>query len=187
MSASAVTTWQWTADAFERAGEAGVFGDAHADLIDGEVHVMSPQSPLHAAVLARLARALRPLVPEHEVRVQMPVRLSNDSEPEPDLSVVRGPLERYDDHHPRPEEILLVVEVAVSSLGYDTGLKLATYARLGVPEAWVIDVTARQVLVHTCPEPAQARYTRVATVAAGPVDAAGIEVPVEQLWPAEAD
>ena len=56
--APAVTTWRWTADSFERAGEAGVFGDAHADLIDGEVHVMSPQSPLHAYILDVLTSAV---------------------------------------------------------------------------------------------------------------------------------
>ena len=186
MSASAVTTWRWTADAFERAGEAGIFGDAHADLIDGEVHVMSPQSPLHAAVLGRLVRTLGSLSPEHVTRVQMPVRLASNSELEPDLAVVRGPLERYDNHHPGPDEILLVVEVAINSLGYDSGLKLAAYARSGVPEAWVIDVPAREVLVHTSPEPARAKYARVETVADGLVNAAGVEIPVGQLWPGAA-
>jgi Uma2 family endonuclease len=183
VSAQTATTWHWTTDAFERAGEAGVFGNAHVDLIDGEVHAVSPQSPLHAAVLRRLARALARMGPQYVVTVQMPVHLSEDTELEPDLAVATGPLERYDERHPGPGDLLLVVEVSVSTLDFDAGTKLRTYAHHHVPECWVVDATRRLVLAHSQPGPDHGAYGTVSTHTTGVLDILGAQVPLDELWP----
>ena len=179
-----MTTWRWTADSFERAGEAGVFGDAHADLIDGEVHVMSPQSPLHAYILDVLTRAVASVPSEYVARVEAPVRLAEDTEPEPDVFVATGPRQRYGRRrHPGPEEVKLIVEVSVSSLDYDAGEKLRTYARYSVPQVWIIDGVHQQVLVHSSPEPGSGAYAHVEVQTAGRLEAFGLEVQVDDLWP----
>lgn len=186
MGAPAVETWRWTASSFERAGEAGLFGyGTHADLIDGEVRLMSPQTPLHVYVLGVLDGARAELLPGHVSRLQSPVRLGPATEPEPDLYVATGSPERYAGRHPGPKDIELVVEVSVSSLGFDLGEKLQAYARHAVPLVWVVDVSHRQVLVYKSPEPVQAVYTSVETIMRGTLEAYGLEVEVERLWPPE--
>jgi hypothetical protein len=187
MGALAAGMWRWTADSFERAGEAGVFGGAHADLIDGEVRVMSPQSPLHAFVLRVLLGALAGVGPSCSASVQSPVRLAADTELEPDVCIASGPQEKYAHRHPGPEDVLLVVEVAVTSLGFDAGEKLRTYARYGVPEVWVVDAGHRQVIVYSSPDRDQGVYVHVEVRATGGLEAWGLTLTVEQLWPPEAD
>ncbi|MGH9106255.1 MAG: Uma2 family endonuclease [Acidimicrobiales bacterium] len=185
MGAPAVQVWQWTAGSFERAGEAGLFNGAHADLIDGEVHVMSPQTPRHAYALRKLVSALATVQPEYVVSVQSPVRLSPRTEPEPDVCVADGPMERYADRHPGPDDIRLVIEVSVSSLGFDLGEKLRVYARHSVPEVWVVDVGHRQVLMYSSPEPDQGVYAHVEARISGRLAAYGLDVEVEGLFPPE--
>lgn len=188
MGAPSVTTWRWTAESFERAGELGLFGEGtHADLIDGEVHLMSPQSPLHAFVIRVLKRASAGLEPGYTGQIQLPVRLASDTELEPDLAVVVGPDERYGHRHPGPDDIELAVEVSLSTLGYDAGEKLSTYARYSVPLVWIVDVARRQVLVYSAPEPAEGVYTQVRTERVGQLSHRGLEVQIEELWPPEAD
>ena len=185
MAVPAVQTWEWTADAFELAGENGLFGDdAHAELIDGRVTVMSPQSPAHAYALQVLLRALAGLGPQWTARTQSPVRLANDTEPEPDICVALGPYELYANRHPGPQDISLLIEVSSSSLGFDIGHKIPAYARSSVPEVWVVDIAHRQVLMYSSPEPDQAVYAHVETRTSGTITAYGLEVEVDRLWPA---
>jgi Uma2 family endonuclease len=82
------------------------------------------------------------------LRVQNPIVLDDASEPQPDIALVRLPWNGYPDAHPRPPDILLLVEVADSSLDFDRGAKLELYARAGIREFWVVDLTANLVLVH---------------------------------------
>ncbi|MDA8300653.1 MAG: Uma2 family endonuclease [Actinomycetota bacterium] len=186
MGAPAVEIWRWSADAFERAGEVGLFGHGvHAELIDGEVHVMSPQTPQHAYVLRVLLDAVAGMQDGYTATIQSPVRLSDQTEPAPDLCISVGPRERYADHHPGPEDIRLVVEVSVASLGYDLGDKLRSYARHAVPEVWVIDVAHRQVLVYRAPEASQGAYAQVEARTVGRVECLGLEVDIGDLWPAQ--
>jgi Uma2 family endonuclease len=185
MRMPAVSTWQWSADAFERAGEVGLFGEgAHADLIDGEVHVMSPQAPQHAYVLRVLLDALAGVHAGYTATVQSPVRLSEQTELEPDVCISLGPRQRYADRHPGPQDIRLVVEVSVNSLGYDIGDKLRSYARHAVPEVWVVDVARKQVLVYGYPVADEAVYSQVEAHTAGRLECVGLVVEVNDLWPA---
>lgn len=85
------------------------------------------------------------------VRVQGPVRLGIESEPEPDIAIIRLPPSGTSAQHPTPEDVLLLIEVADTSLEYDRRTKLPLYARHGIPEEWIVDLTSDVVSVHRDP------------------------------------
>ncbi len=109
---------------------------------------MTPQDPPHSSVVDNLTQLLVPvLVGRARVRIQLPLAVSDDSEPEPDVAIV--PLGDYSRSH--PDRTHLVIEVAVTSQQKDLVVKGRLYAECGVPEYWVVDVAAREVHVHAQP------------------------------------
>jgi Uma2 family endonuclease len=165
-----------TLDEYHRMAEAGILGeDEHVELIDGVLVAMTPQGRAHARVIQRLTRLLvRTLGDDVEVLPQLPLTLPDDSEPEPDLAVVRAEDAQSADHHPR--SALLVVEVAGDSLRLDRGSKAALYARAGIPEYWIINLAESTVEVHREPEVAAGAYRSRTVVPAGQ-DLAAMSVP----------
>lgn len=123
----------------------GALEGQHVELLDGTIVDMSPQSPAHAAVVEALTRHFADAV--ERLRVQLPLEVSGDSEPEPDLALVEEPAQTG--RHPR--SAVLVVEVAVASQAIDRNVKSRLYARAGIPTYWLIDVPARAVEVRTQP------------------------------------
>jgi len=140
-------------DAFHRMGEAGILGAAdRVELIDGEIIDMSPIGALHAAIVARLSSYFsQRLGGAAVVWCQNPVRLDDTSEPEPDIAILRPRADFYMTAIPGPTDMLLVIEVADTSLAYDLGTKVPLYARHGIPEAWVIDAATRRTRVFRQP------------------------------------
>lgn len=140
-------------DAFHRMGEAGILGAAdRVELIDGEIIDMSPIGALHAAIVARLASYFsQRLGGAAVVWCQNPLRLDDTSETEPDIAILRPRADFYTTAHPGPTDVLLVIEVADTSLAYDLGTKVPLYARHGIPEAWVIDAATRRTRVFRQP------------------------------------
>ncbi|MFM8805701.1 MAG: Uma2 family endonuclease, partial [Planctomycetia bacterium] len=128
-------------DAFHRMGETGILGpEDRVELIEGEIIDMSPIGALHAAIVDVLARHFgRRAGDSVFIRCQNPLRLDDISEPEPDISILRPRPDFYTTSHPGPADVLLVIEVADTSLAYDLGTKVPLYARHGIPEVWVID------------------------------------------------
>ncbi len=133
--------------------EAGVLAeDEPLELLDGELVVVSPQGPTHAALLARLMeRLVAAAGPDAHVRGQSPLAAGLHSLPEPDLCLVRGSSDDYLARHPAGSEALLAVEIAVTALP-EARRKIPIYARAGVPQLWIVDVTARRLEVFTAPE-----------------------------------
>ena len=154
-AAVAIPRHRFTVDDFARLGEAGVFTeDDRVELIDGEIRDMTPIGQPHAWIVNRLTwRLVTRLAGRAYVSVQNPVRLDRHTEPRPDLVVARGGEDDYADRHLEAGDILLVVEVADSSLRYDRAEKLPRYARSGIPEAWLVDVAGGAVTVSTDPGP----------------------------------
>lgn len=140
-------------EAFHRMGETGILGPAdRVELIDGEIFDMSPIGVLHAAIVDAVLRHLSRSVGESAViRCQNPLRLDEFSEPEPDIAILRPRADCYTTAHPGPADVLLVIEVADTSLAYDLGSKVPLYARHGIPEVWVIDAATRQTRVFRQP------------------------------------
>ena len=145
----------FTADEYHRMGEAGVLGpDDRVELVAGEVVEMSPIGSPHAACVDRLNVLLQRLGGvQGIVRVQSPIRLDAHSEPQPDLSMLRHRADFYAAAHPTPEDVLLVVEVADTSLRYDRDVKIPLYARAGIAEAWLVDLASGTVEAFTQPTP----------------------------------
>ena len=90
---------------------------------------------------------------------QNPVRLSEYSEPQPDLALLRRRDDFYREHHPRAEDVLLIIEVAATSLRFDRKTKLPLYARHGIPKMWLVDLGGRRLVRHRAPQ--QSSYTLV--------------------------
>jgi len=143
-------------------GEAGIFGeDDRVELIEGEIIEMSPIGSPHAARVKRLNRLLvRRLGTRAIVQVQDPVLLSQLSEPQPDLGVLKPREDFYAAGHPEPSDVLLIVEVADSSRAFDRTIKAPLYARAGIVELWVVDVIDAVVDVYR--KPWRGRYREVA-------------------------
>ena len=146
--------YRFTVDEFARMGEAGIFTEDRVELIDGEILEMTPVSALHAGVVSWLNELLvTRLAGKAYVSVQNPIRLANNTEPQPDLVVARRRKSFYTDRHPEPDDIHLVIEVAESSLRYDKLEKVPRYGRAGIPEAWLVDLEAGEIGIYTEPGP----------------------------------
>lgn len=141
---------RFTTERYERMVAAGVLtDDDRVELIDGEILEMPPLSPEHSSVVQRLTRRFyERLGDEAIIFVQDAIRLPPDSEPEPDIVLVRPPEERYRRRHPDADDVLLIVEVIHSSGERDRLRKLPLDARHGILEVWLIDVPAGRFEVH---------------------------------------
>jgi len=174
---------RFTVDEYERMGEVGILDpDERVELLDGEIVAMSPIGPRHANVVDAVAEEfILRLDRRATVRVQNPVRLLPRSEPQPDIVVARR--RSYRDSHPTAADILLVVEVADSSLHTDRAIKIPIYARQGVVEVWIADLAAEAV--HVYADPADGRYGTVRTAVRGevltPVAVPDLELAVDAI------
>ena len=144
---------QWTRVEYEHLVEKGVFtpGD-RVELIDGLLVVAEPQSSAHYTAIELVERALARAFGEGwHTRSQAPIALDETSEPEPDVAVVRGDLRAYTAAH--PDDPVLVVEVALTSLALDREHKASLYARAGRPEYWIVNLVDRVLEVYRDPVP----------------------------------
>jgi Uma2 family endonuclease len=159
MSIAAVKTHRWTREQFERMAEAGLLRpDQRVELVDGVIYDMTPQSSFQATAVRLAEKALQKAFAESfDVRVQMPLVLDADSEPEPDLAVVPGTPRDYRDAH--PGFAVLIVEVAGASLAHDRRRKAPLYARAGIPELWILDLARSVLTVYR--EPYEGSYRSV--------------------------
>jgi Uma2 family endonuclease len=167
MSAIADTLYQrhrLSVDDYLRMGAAGILGeDDRVELIDGEIIDMSPIGTAHSSAVKRIAKRVILAVGDRAtVGVQDPVKLGDFSAPQPDIALLRPRDDYYATAHPGPEDCLLLIEVAETSLEYDRDKKLPLYARAGIPECWLVDIPGRTLWVCRQPGPAGYAEARVA-------------------------
>ena len=143
----------WDVERYHRAIRAGVFTKTDKiELIEGALIPVPPIGPPHAAVVQMLSDQLRELVgSEFIIRVQSPITLPPRSEPEPDIVIAKRRGDAYTQRHPGPKDILVVIEVADSSLERDEQLKMPTYAHHGIGEYWLVVLETREFRVYTDP------------------------------------
>ena len=136
---------------YYRMAEAGVLTpDDRVELIEGEIIKMSPIGSPHAACVARLARLLHGVIGEKAiVWVQNPVRLSEFSEPVPDLALLKPRKDYYAARHPTPADALLVIEVADTTLLKDRNVKIPLYARARIVETWLVNLPKEMIEVYS--------------------------------------
>jgi len=152
---------RFTVEDYHRMGEAGILSeDDRVELIEGEIVEMTPVGSRHAGCVNRLVRLFHRTVGDRAlVSVQNPVRLGQHSEPQPDVALLKPRADFYAASHPGPGEVLLLVEVVESSAHYDREVKVPLYARAGIQEVWLVDLTKGCVEVHR--NPAGASYAEV--------------------------
>lgn len=133
---------------YYRMAEAGLFApDERVELIDGGIVDMPPMGPRHAAKLSLLADLLRAAVGDRGmVRIQLPLRLGESSEPQPDIAVVLPRGDYYERHHPTGADTLLAIELSDTTLAFDRDVKAPLYVEHGVPECWVLDLPANRLI-----------------------------------------
>ena len=155
----------WTRAEYDQVIAAGGFDpEARLELIDGEIIDMPPQRSRHATAIQLAEQVFRAVFPPgYSVRTQLPLALDDISEPEPDLAVVRGKPRDYCNAH--PTTALLILEVAESSLDFDRGRKLRLYARNGILDYWILDLTSEAIEVYR--QPTGDRYTDTAILTRG--------------------
>ncbi len=145
---------RWTREEYHKMIAAGVFDDARVELLDGEIWNMAGQLTPHATSVRKTTLALRDIFGEGFImEAQLPIAATKWSEPEPDVAVVSGTPDDYADHHPGPEEILLLVEVSDTSLNKDRKRKAKSYAQAGIMEYWIVNLVDQQLEVHRQPTP----------------------------------
>jgi Uma2 family endonuclease len=146
------TLAKWSIDDYHRMVETGILRGRHVELLGGEIVEMSPETPIHYTTAKRGTKYLEELLSSKaDVRFNGPITLS-DSEPEPDIAIVRLPESAYKDRHPAPQDIFWIVEIAKTSLKKDLEIKLAIYAAAGIQEYWVLDLSKKQVIVFRNPQ-----------------------------------
>lgn len=152
---------------YHRLAEAGILGeDDYVELIAGEIFKMNPPGLRHIGCVDALGTSLiGGLWPRAIVRVRGPIRLDDQSEPQPDLALLRPRSDFYRTSPSTPECVLSVIEVMDSSAGYDRGFKLGVYARARIAEVWLIDLGEEQVEAYR--RPSSDRYSVLETYRRG--------------------
>lgn len=128
--------------------------DERLELLGGEIVETSPIGIPHAACVNRLNKLFNRLLPDEViVSVQNPIHLDMLSEPEPDVVLLQPRSDFYAGGHPEPEDIMLLVEVADTSIEYDREQKLPRYALAGVTEVWIVDLNKKRIEMYQRPSP----------------------------------
>jgi len=155
----------FTAAEYERMVESGILSeDENIELLGGEINEKSPIGVHHAYAVRTLTNLLVKQIGHAAIiDVQNPIRLDEDSMPLPDIAVLRP--RNYSSALPTPADVLLVIEVADSSLAYDRGMKFPRYAAAGITETWLIDLAAEIVERHT--EPRDGLYRQITLARVG--------------------
>lgn len=158
---------KWTVADYHRMAEVGLLApDARVELIDGEIVQMAPIGLRHADCVNRLATKLTRAVGDRAyMSYGNPIRLSNQSEPQPDITLLAPRIDGYGTRAPVPEDVLLAIEVAQSSLRFDLRVKVPLYARAKLHEVWIIDIEAERL--HAFDQPVDGAYARARELAAG--------------------
>jgi Uma2 family endonuclease len=139
-------------DDYERMADAGILtGESHVELIEGVIVDMAPIGSRHAGVVDQILRLIAGQLTSAVLRVQNPVRLGGYSEPEPDIALLKPRKDFYKKSHPHADDVLLIIEVADTSIDYDRKIKIPLYAEHGVPEVWLVDLTLGQIEIYLEP------------------------------------
>lgn len=152
MDVQTIQTRRFSRQDYERLVADGFFHpEERLELVDGELIMMTPQGSRHATAVRLAEDTLRAIFGVgFDVRVQLPIALEPDSEPEPDLTVVVGSPRDYRDAH--PQTAVLIVEVTDTTLPYDREHKARLYAKAGIPEYWIVNLPDRCLEIHRDPE-----------------------------------
>jgi len=164
-----VTSAKWTLEDYHRMLEVGLLENRHVELLNGEILEMPPEGPEHAYLGDEIGKYLSSLLGDRaRVREGRPITLPNDSEPEPDLAIVRPLGQIYRQRHPGAEDIFWLVEFSNTSLAKDLDAKRKAYAVAEIQEYWVVDLKNRQLTVFC--KPVKGDYCSQTTLTEGEIN-----------------
>lgn len=163
------TLVKWTIEDYHRIVEAGILANRRVELLQGDIIEMSPEGPEHYFLGDETSEYLKQrLVNRAVIRFDGPITLA-DSEPEPDIAIVRLPKAQYRRRHPGPEDIYWLIEYSDSTLAKDLTEKRQIYAAAGIPEYWIVNLKTRELKVFR--EPASGVYRVDRTLTTGTIAA----------------
>ena len=147
------TAKRFTIQEYHRLTELGFFQEGdRVELIQGEILQMAAKGTAHTTVTRRLLRALGQRLGERAtLQIQDPLFLAPNSEPEPDMALVKNRADDYLSGHPTPEDVILVIEIADSSLVYDREVKLPLYAKSGIADYWIFNLVNNTLECYSKP------------------------------------
>jgi len=181
------TLRKWTVKEYHKLAEIGIFNpEERLELIEGNIIKISAKGTLHAAATRRTATLLHNLLGNQAaVYNKSPIALDDNSEPEPDIAVVRIDPFDYATHHPTPSEVYLIIEVADTSLTFDREIKAKIYARSGIADYWVLNVGDRQL--HVFREPTENGYQSEVilgeTASISPIEFPAFNIAIQAMLP----
>ena len=174
--------YKWSIDEWHELVDSGILEGKPVELLEGDIIEMSPEGIEHSYTNQAVSDYLRDLLKgQAQVRDSHPITLDN-SEPEPDIAIVRLPETIYRNHHPYPQDIYWLIEVSNKTLKKDLEQKIITYARNGIPEYWVIDLKNKKLIVHT--QLQNSRYSQITESKSGTITSQAfpdIEIGLEKL------
>ena len=143
-----IATAKWSLQDYHQMIEVGLLDERKVELVNGEIIEMSPEGAPHSSYCGEIAEYLRRILGDRaKVREAHPITLANNSEPEPDLAIVRNRATLYRDRHPHPKDIFWLIEVANSTLVKDLCMKRDLYASAEIEEYWVLNLQASTLVV----------------------------------------
>ncbi|MEM8640383.1 MAG: Uma2 family endonuclease [Cyanobacteria bacterium P01_G01_bin.54] len=156
---------KFTVGQYHQMIESGILTDRdRVELLQGEIIEMSPVGFKHAACVDRLNDRLgKSLGDRAIIRVQSSIQLSNYSEPQPDIAILRRRDDFYGNGHPQPPDIFALIEVSDTTIKYDRETKLPLYAQDGIPEVWIVDLGEQAIERYTAPSPSGYQQTQTLT------------------------
>jgi Uma2 family endonuclease len=184
MSAFTLPRKRWTRTEMSKLVDMGLLDDCRYELIRGEIIAKMPRKPSHSAGINDLIEALLPIFGIRHLRSQEPIILDDENEPEPDVVVTEPDKTEYYTRHPEPSEVQLVVEVSLTTLRDDLGIKAELYAQAGILEYWVLDIASRKLHVHQRPSGQQWGVVTILadTESVSPLAASGSVIAVADLF-----
>jgi len=179
---------KFTVETFAQMAEQGIFApDERVELLAGEIFEMGKIGRRHAAAVRRLLQILSRQVREEQawLDVQNPIALDDYSQPQPDLTLLRPRADAYEGGHPRPADVLLLIEVADTTLESDRTVKIPLYAQGGISEVWLVDLNGQRVTAYQQPEADGYRLLQIygAGDVVHPLAMPEVEVAIASLFP----
>jgi Uma2 family endonuclease len=143
-----IVTAKWSLQDYHQMIATGLLDNRKVELLTGEIIEMSPEGVSHSSYCRETAKYLRRLLGDRaDISEAHPILLPNNSEPEPDIAIVKLSPTLYRDLHPQPEDIFWLIEISDSTLAKDLGMKKDIYAAAGIPEYWVMNLQTSVVVV----------------------------------------
>ena len=179
----AVSLAKWTIEDYHRMIAAGILDNRRVELLRGEIVEMTPEGEPHAYFSSEAGEYLIQLFRNRAtIRIGKPITLPNDSEPEPDITIVQRLGREYLQHHPYPENIFWVIEYSNSSLDKDLETKSQVYAQANILEYWVVNLKTRQLIVFRNPQ--TGKYASQSMLTDGtiyPIAFPDVSIPVDTI------